>query len=247
MTEQIEKIIVDWVKLYPQRLLLDLMRMPHDAGDAYSRLYLILLVEGGLMSYNLDSIAMAVQWQCLDFTQKIWPQIKHKFVVVNGYLTHPDVTESLQEAQKRLQDKRRAGLMGAKQRYGSAIAEPKHRHSTASVLPLAETQQCYVVKSKEVTVTKSNSKGGLLFTVAVEQSDRAKKRFEELFPVATGREKNTIGKLIRNCTNLVCNNKNPNALKTFVSIMRRCHEQKKPLKWLVGAANKEGIGFTNGK
>lgn len=245
MTEQIEKITVEWVKEYPQKKLYDIMRMSHEAGDAYNRLYLILLAEGGLMPYNLDSIAIAVQWQCLEFTSKIWPQIKHKFQVVNGYLTCPDVTEALHEAQKRLQDKRRAGLMGAKQRYGSAIAEPKHRHSTASVLPLAERQQCHVVKSNFTTTTKEVKRPDLL--VATKEYDRVKARFAELFPVQTHREQNTVGKLIQQCAHLVSTGETPDALKTLLSIAVRCSEKKKPLRWLVGAANKEGIGFTNGK
>ena len=62
MTEQIEKIIVDWVKLYPQRLLLDLMRMPHDAGDAYSRLYLILLALLLILLIGLSRLYLGVHF-----------------------------------------------------------------------------------------------------------------------------------------------------------------------------------------
>jgi uncharacterized protein YdaU (DUF1376 family) len=248
MTEQTEKIKVEHVRLYFKDLLADLLVWPPDVGGAYVRLLCKIYADGGAISSAMATLSAVAGFSEIEFT-RVWAVLKEKFTISNGQVRQKRCTAELKRAINQLIKQQKAGKKGAKSRWqghsdpnGDAMASLSQSQGDANGRAMASKE----VNSKvTTTVTTVVKRPDLL--VATKEFDRVRVRFKELFPVMTQREQNTIGKLIQQCAHLVSTGEMPDALKTLLSIAVRCSEKKKPLRWLVGAANKEGIGFTNGK
>jgi len=106
-----------YVQIQPSKDLLDVrfqMMTPAERG-VYWTIKLYLYANGG--KCPLDEEMLAKVAGCENFLD-IWEKIKDVFVIKDSTIRHKVVTKDLRKAKKFLQGQRKAGLRGAKKRWG---------------------------------------------------------------------------------------------------------------------------------
>lgn len=101
---------------------LDFMQFTPAERGIYCSLIFLLYSNGG--KYELDPAALSKMCNCTrkEF-EKVWGKIEKKFQTRKGVIRHKRVTKELRKSKKQWQDKRRAGLKGARvtwQSHGNA-------------------------------------------------------------------------------------------------------------------------------
>jgi len=133
------KDVHQYYQFEPQAFLadVDFMMMSAEARGVYISLILYLYCNGGELKMPTENIT--VLYQCYgsvnnsvisqlsnchkngaDFIE-IWGQMAHKFVIVDGVLTHKRVTAEVLKVKEFREKKSRAGKKGMQKRWGKSI------------------------------------------------------------------------------------------------------------------------------
>ncbi len=107
---------IKWIQLRPDDVLndIDFRIMTAKQRGVFWTVLLLLYCNGGKIEYNPQNLKKLCN--CRDF-ENIWEKISKKFSTRNGVIKHKRVTKELKKVKKFLQDKKKAGLKGAKKRW----------------------------------------------------------------------------------------------------------------------------------
>jgi len=139
---------IRYVQLEPEAIIAepDFQMMTVSERGVYLTLMLYLFCNGGRMKLDIDR--MSTMFRCDDF-EKIWQQIRGKFVVKGDTISHKMVTKKLARARRFAQARRSAGVKGAQKRWQS--------HNATSDETTVKESKGNVTERKDKDIPSSNT------------------------------------------------------------------------------------------
>lgn len=121
---------------------------PAERG-VYCSLILYLTSNDGKCTSEPKALSRICNCDSFEQFEKIWEKVSKKFQIRNGVIRHKRVTKELRRAKKLLENKRKAGLSGAKIRWQS------HDNATGDVM--ANRSKGNVIGKEDKDISNTNT------------------------------------------------------------------------------------------
>ena len=96
-------------QFYPSDFICGTMLLSLEATGAYIRILSVLWMESNLLSFCFSKLQTITQTTPEQFA-RLWPEIESKFVIEDGYISHPRFTHMMEISEKR----RQSGSLGGR-------------------------------------------------------------------------------------------------------------------------------------